>query len=103
MLGSVRKVFVRISRREPRSSDRSATIVTDRTLPDRTATVVTDVITHSYCSLGCGHEFLLDSLLSSVGRDVSNLDFHISAAPKALLKFEDSVRGNMARTIPAFT
>ena len=58
MLGSVRKVFVRISRHEPRSSDGTATIVTDRT-----ATVVTDMITHSYCSPGCCHEFLLDSLL----------------------------------------
>lgn len=58
---------------------------------------------YRYCGPGCGHEFLLDSLLSNVGRDVNNLDFHISAAPKALLKFEDSVRGNMARTIPAFT
>lgn len=51
----------------------------------------------------CGHKGFLDSPLSNVGRDVRNLDLHISAAPKALLKFDDSVRGNIAWTISAFT
>ena len=37
-----------------------------------------------YCP-GCGHEFLLDNFFSNVGRDVSNLDFQVSAAPNALL------------------
>lgn len=68
-----------------------------------TAIMAATAASNCHLSSVCGQEFLLDNPFSSEGLDVSNLDRHISAAPKALLMCDESERGNMALTMPAFT